>query len=498
MNFNQEKLPNWLKRRADVTPDRIALEFEDKAYTFIDLHLRVLETAGRLSGQGMKKGDRVALLIGSHPDSVIIIHACFYVGLEIVMLNSRLTNKELIWQIRDAQPGWILTEAAFTLKAEELGEKIPNVPVFFKEELNRLEKVPNFQALDEFSLQDTATIMYTSGTSGKPKGVIQTYGNHWWSAVGSVLNLGLREEDCWLCSVPIFHISGFSILMRNVIYGIRVILLESFKEKEVNQAIKERSVTIVSVVTAMLNRMIAELQDENYPESFRCMLLGGGPAPLHLLEECIQRGIPVYQTYGMTETSSQIVTLAPEYSINKIGSAGKPLFPSQLKIEVEGREAVPGEAGEIAVAGPNVTPGYLNRKEETVQAIRNGWLFTGDIGYLDEEGFLYVIDRRSDLIISGGENVYPAEIEAVLAKHPAIFEAGVTGMEDEKWGKVPVAFVVLKPGAALSEADAIAHCRELLASYKVPKKILFCSELPRNSSNKLLRRELKEILENKL
>ncbi|PLS14957.1 o-succinylbenzoate--CoA ligase [Bacillus sp. M6-12] len=494
MDFNQEKLPNWLKKRAEITPDRIALEFKEKAVTFRELHLTVSQTAETLSSLGMKKGDRVALLAGNHPESVIIIHASFYAGLEIVMLNSRLTNKELTWQIRDSQARWIITEEAFTSKAEDFKEEIPDVPIFFKEELKYLESKASFQLQEEFLMQDTATIMYTSGTSGNPKGVIQTYGNHWWSAVGSLLNLGLREDDCWLCTVPIFHISGFSILMRSVIYGIRVVLFDSFNEQEVNRAIKERGVTIVSVVTAMLNRMAAGLKDDNYPESFRCMLLGGGPAPLHLLEQCVQKGIPVYQTYGMTETSSQIVTLAPEYSIEKIGSAGKPLFPSQLKIELDGREAFAGEAGEIVVAGPNVTRGYLNRKEETVQTIKNGWLFTGDIGYLDDEGFLFVVDRRSDLIISGGENVYPAEIEAVLAKHPAIFEAGVTGMEDEKWGKVPVAFVVLKPGASLHEEEALLHCRELLAPYKVPKRILFCNQLPRNSSNKLLRRELKNRL----
>ncbi len=220
------------------------------------------------------------------------------------------------------------------------------------------------------------------------------------------------------------------------------------------------------------------------------MLLGGGPAPIHLLEQCKQKGIPVFQSYGMTETSSQIVTLAPEYSLEKIGSAGKALFPSQLRIEVDGRQAAANEAGEIVVFGPNVTKGYWNRLDATEQSIQAGWLHTGDIGYLDEEGFLYVLDRRSDLIISGGENVYPAEIESVLSSHPAVFEAGVRGVDDEKWGQVPLAFVVLKE--EVTEQQLLAYCRDHLASYKIPREIVFCPELPRNGANKLLRRELKK------
>jgi O-succinylbenzoic acid--CoA ligase len=192
----------------------------------------------------------------------------------------------------------------------------------------------------------------------------------------------------------------------------------------------------------------------------------------------------------MTETSSQIVTLAPEYSLEKIGSAGKALFPSQLRIEVDGKQAAANEAGEIVVFGPNVTKGYWNRPDATEQAIQAGWLYTGDIGYLDEDGFLYVLDRRSDLIISGGENVYPAEIESVLSAHPAVFESGVTGVADDKWGQVPMAFVVTTED--VTEQQLLGYCRDHLASYKIPREIVFCQELPRNGANKLLRRKLKK------
>ncbi len=308
--------------------------------------------------------------------------------------------------------------------------------------------------------------------------------------MGSMLNLGLTENDSWYCAVPIFHISGLSILMRSVLYGMKVVLVEKFDEGEANRNIIENGVTIISVVTAMLNRMLAKLGDRSYPPHFRCALLGGGPAPIHLLEQCKRKRIPVFQSYGMTETASQIVTLAPEYSLTKIGSAGKALFPSQLRIEVDSKQAAVNEPGEIVVFGPNVTHGYWKRPDATEEAIQAGWLHTGDIGYIDEDGFLYVLDRRSDLIISGGENVYPAEIEAVLSAHPAVFEAGVTGVADDTWGQVPLAFVVTTE--EVTEEQLLTYCREHLASYKIPCEIVFCKELPRNGANKLLRRELKK------
>jgi O-succinylbenzoic acid--CoA ligase len=335
--------------------------------------------------------------------------------------------------------------------------------------------------------------MYTSGTTGNPKGVIQTYGNHWWSSVGSALNLGFMEGDCWLCNVPLFHISGFSILMRSVIYGMPIVLHDHFDAEDTINDIHDKKVTIMSVVGTALGRIVDALQDRRLPDHFRCMLLGGGPAPLPLLQACVEKEIPVFQTYGMTESSSQIVTLAPEYSLSKLGSAGKPLFTSQVQIVSENGSQVPsGVPGEIVVKGPNVTPGYLFLPEVTEEKFQNGWFHTGDVGYLDEEGFLYVLDRRSDLIISGGENIYPAEIEAVLLAHRDVLEAGVTGLEDAKWGQVPIAFIIKKAGTNPSSEELMQFCKEQLGKYKVPKAFYFMEELPRNASKKLLRRELRK------
>ncbi|MFL6557236.1 MAG: o-succinylbenzoate--CoA ligase, partial [Bacillus sp. (in: firmicutes)] len=370
--------------------------------------------------------------------------------------------------------------------------QIPSLKAFTKDDIfSSVADVPNI--FEEISLSDICTIMYTSGTTGNPKGVIQTYGNHWWSSVGSALNLGFIEGDCWLCSVPLFHISGFSILMRSVIYGMPIVLHDHFDVEKTINDIHEKRVTIMSVVGTMLTKIVDALHERRLPAQFRCMLLGGGPAPLPLLKACVEKEIPVFQTYGMTESSSQIVTLAPEYSLTRLGSAGKPLFPSQIQIVTEdGAVAASGVPGEIVIKGPNVTTGYLFRPDISEEKFSNGWFHTGDIGYLDEAGFLYVLDRRSDLIISGGENIYPAEIEAVLLAHPNVSEAGVTHAEHNVWGQVPVAFIVKREETNLSGEELEKFCQQQLAKYKVPKVFYFTKVLPRNASKKLLRRELRE------
>jgi O-succinylbenzoic acid--CoA ligase len=220
------------------------------------------------------------------------------------------------------------------------------------------------------------------------------------------------------------------------------------------------------------------------------VLLGGGPAPRDLLEECARRGVPVVQTYGLTEAASQVATLPPEDALRKLGSAGKPLMPTEVRIENDGVECAAGEAGEIVIRGPTVTLGYENNLEATAQVLRDGGFHTGDIGYLDDEGYLYVLDRRDDLIISGGENVYPAEIEAALRAHPAVDEAAVIGVADERWGQAPLAYVVLRADVSITESDLRAFCAERLARYKIPARIEFVPSLPRNAAGKLLRRKL--------
>ncbi|MBS4173901.1 o-succinylbenzoate--CoA ligase [Bacillus sp. FJAT-49736] len=487
----ETNIPNFLKQRAFLTPDRHAIIFDGKSWTFREMFEEAVILSQKISSLGIKEEDTVALLLKNRPSTVLIIHALQQLRVKTLFLNHRLTPTEMVFQLKDSQAKLVICDIEFENIFHDTHQHISSINI---KTIAEMEKLPiqEIKLVQEYSLSDVCSIMYTSGTTGHPKGVLQTYGNHWWSAVGSALNLGLKEDDAWLCTVPLFHISGLSILMRSVIYGIPVYLMEQFNEDKVNALLIAGDVTIMSVVGTTLTRLIHSLNKQEYHSKFRCMLLGGGPAPRPLLEACAEKGIPVFQSYGMTETSSQIVTLSPEDSFRKLGSAGKPLFPAQLKIMSEGRENMPFEAGEIVVKGPNVTIGYLNRPEANQTSFKDGWLYTGDIGYVDDEGYLYVLDRRSDLIISGGENIYPAEIEEVLLAHPYVAEVGVTGSEDAVWGQVPIGFVVIN--GPVSEEELMEFCKGRLAKYKIPKKIYEVTSLPRNASNKLLRRKLAELI----
>ena len=483
-----EILPNFLKNRASLTPDREAMVYKNERLTFKELYERAYHYAGILTAFGIKDKDYVGFLVKNDLETVLHLYAMQIIGAKAVLLNNRLTVKEMAYQLSDANASYLITEENFQEQAIQLEEELV-ISIFYKE---KLEDNPYIEPIEkrQLHLDDTCTIMYTSGTTGLPKGVIQSYGNHWWSAVGNTLNAGLYEKDTWLCAVPLFHISGYSILMRSIIYGMKIVLHDSFDEKKVLADLWKEKVTIISVVTTMLQR-IEHVASDRFPDYFRYMLLGGGPATIDLLTRCMKKEIPVYYSYGMTETSSQIVTLSPEDSIRKIGSAGKPLFPAQLKIVNHSGETLePNEVGEITVCGPNVSKGYLNKDNH----LKDGWFFTGDIGYTDSEGFLYVLDRRSDLIISGGENVYPAEVEAVLTDMEGIREAAVIGIPNNKWGQVPIAFVA-KEKSMLTEQQIINNCENSLAKYKIPKKIFFVTEVPRNASGKIVRRELRKWVE---
>jgi len=508
--LEQSRMPNWLARQATLSPGKLALIAGEVRWTFAELESRARKLAQELARLGVGTGDRVAVLCQNGAHLVTLIHALMKRGAVLVPFNVRLSVSELAWQVQDVKPHLFFYDAAHERKAAGLLERFSDLKAVQLEQV--LEGRPllcqtghrdhsgarhsecESHILEHLDRNQVHCIIYTSGTTGKPKGAMLTYGNHWWSAIGSALNLGNLPDDRWLACVPLFHVSGLSILMRSVILGIPMVLLPGFDPDEVNRVIEEEKVTIISVVSNMLRRMLEAQGNRPYPSHLRCVLLGGGPAPRTLLEACAERGIPVVQTYGMTETASQVVTLPPHEALRKLGSAGKPLFPVELRIASDGEETAPGEVGEILIRGPNVTAGYFGRPEETAKAIRDGWLHTGDLGYLDDEGFLYVLDRRHDLIISGGENVYPAEVEAVLSAHPHIVEAGVVGVPDEQWGQVPVAVVRVRDGVELDEQAVIAFCRERLASYKVPRKICRTEQLPYNASGKLVRHQLRQWL----
>jgi o-succinylbenzoate---CoA ligase len=437
---------------------------DGEAWTFAALDRAVDGAAAALRAHSVAAGDRVAICAQNSAGFVVALHALMRLGVVVVPINQRLTPGEVDWQVRDSGARLMLRDGDLADLAREGAESSTGPEALLDS--------------GEFDLDDWHSIVYTSGTTGRPKGAILTYGNHWWSAVGSALNLGLMPDDRWLACLPLFHVGGLAILLRSVICGMTAVVQLRFDAADVNRAIDEQGVSIVSVVSTMLDRMLAQRHEQRYPSSLRCVLLGGGPAPLPLLERAIRAQVPVVQTYGLTETASQLTTLAPEDAIRKLGSAGKPLMGSQVRIEAD---------GEISVRGPTVSPGYLHQAERNELE----WLSTGDLGYLDDDGYLYVQDRRDDLIVSGGENVYPAEVEAALLAHPQVAEAGVIGVPDAEWGRTVAAVVALEAGQTATAEQLIAFVRERLAGYKVPRRIEFRDSLPRNAAGKLVRRELR-------
>lgn len=463
-------MTNWLQKRVRLSPNETALVFEGKEETFAEINEAVEQLAGKLFARGIRKDEMVAILGKNDRMTFLLIHALQQLGAVTLFLNNRLTKKELAFQLANAKVKQVFFADTF---AEKVVDGISYTEL---QQTNYLKP----ELLETWELSRVASVMYTSGTTGKPKGVMQTYENHWWSAVASALNLGLTEKDSWLCSVPIFHISGLSIMMRSVIYGIPVYLEEHFDEEKITQLLESGKISTISVVTSMLERLL-KIHGGSYHPNLRTVLLGGGPASEAVLAICKQRNIPLVQSFGMTETASQIVTLPPKDALTKIGSSGKALFPAEVKI---------ADDGEILLKGPSITPGYLHNETATKAAFADGWFKTGDIGYLDEEGFLFVLERRSDLIISGGENIYPTEIEHVIATYEAVKEVAVVGKHDDKWGSVPVAFIIAEQ--TFDEAELRAICQTNLASFKIPKQITIVETLPKTASGKIQRNKLKE------
>lgn len=477
----QTVLPDWLHVRAQATPNALALVAGDDRLTFAELDRSVSIMAGGLQALSVQPAQRVALLMRNGLGMATLIHAVSRAGATLVLLNIRLTPAEVAWQCRDAQVNVLLYDESNASSALAVAAELPNLNVVAAEAVPKGTQA----APGHYDLAAPHSIIYTSGTTGQPKGAVLTFGNHWWNAIGSALNLGLQPNDCWLAILPLFHVGGLAILLRGIIYGHTVIVHESFEPAVVNAAIDGQGVTIVSMVAVTLQRTLENRSGRSFPPALRCVLLGGGPAPKPLLEECARLHVPVVQTYGLTESASQVATLSPADALRKLGSAGKPLLPLELKIDGA------GPSGEILVRGPSITVGYLDRPEANARAFKDGWFHTGDLGYLDDEGYLYVLDRRDDLIISGGENVYPAEIEGVLKGHPAIADVGVVGIPDEQWGQVPVAYVVSRRPVAAPELAA--YCEGRLARYKRPSRYVFVPELPRNAAGKLLRRSLGQL-----
>src|SRR6478609_493627 len=440
------KLDDWLSQRSQSAPDRVALLADGAEVTYAELEAEATWVARRLAAQGVRRGSIVALTMHPNREQVVLVHALMKVGAVLLPLGPRLAPAE-----HDA-----------IIAAEEAA-----VDLLDPGQLTQTEA--DLPLLGEHDMDEIACRVLTSGSSGAPRPVGLTYGNFLWSAVGSAFNIGVAPADRWLCCLPLSHLSALGIVIRSVIYGTTAVLHDGFETDRVAAALAGGDITVVSLVSTMLVRLLEAGADLSGP---RAILVGGGPVPEEPLEEAIARGATVVQTYGLTEACSQVTTLAPADAKRKLGSAGRPLLTTHLRIQ----------DGEILVQGPTVAPG---------SADPDGWLHTGDLGQIDEEGFLYVKDRIDDLIVSGGENVAPAEVEEVLLRHPEVADAAVIGREDPEWQQAVTAVVVLANGSEVTPDELRRHCSESLAGFKVPKRVELAAALPRTPSGKLMRRALR-------
>jgi O-succinylbenzoic acid--CoA ligase len=428
-------LDAWLPRAAALRPRRAALVTPRETLTYAELARRAAAAAGTLRAGGVRAGDPVAVALPSGVDFTVAVHACLWLGAPAVPIDLRLSAAERA--ARTAGARRVLTEPV------EPGEPVP--------------------APAGHDADTVATVMHTSGTTGGGTRVELTYANWHWNALGSALALGLDPAERWLDVLPLSHVGGLSILLRSAIYATTAILHERFDAATVAAALDRDGVTLVSLVPTTLQRALdAGL---SHPPALRCCLLGGGPCPPALLRRATAAGVAVAQTYGMTEACSQVATSLP----GEPQTAGRALAGARVEIAPD---------GEILVRGPTVAPGAPGP---------DGFLHTGDLGALDERGRLTVTGRRADTIVSGGENVAPTEVEAVLLAHPAVADAAVHARPDAEWGEAVVATVVLADGARTDAEELRAHCAAALAGFKVPKAVAFTDRLPRTVSGKLRR-----------
>jgi len=485
---------SWLEKRAASTPDLIALEFGEQRFSFAQLDARVRKLTDRLRKCGVREGQRISCLLPSGPAQVELLHAVQRCRAVWLPLNLRLAEPELVWQLRDAQPQLLIHDGDVFAGSAQRAAAEANTPVLSWEDLLRADPLPSFPGRDGAAsapANPPMVVMYTSGTSGRPKGACLGSDALFASAQASAQHLGSWHSDRWLACMPLFHVGGLSILLRSVLNGTTVVLHPRFDAHALNLSLDEERISLFTLTPTMLQRVLDARGERKAPASLRCLLLGGGPCPPELVSRARRQGFPVAPTYGLTETCSQVATRLPEDTEGP-PDALTPLPAVRLRIVDADRRPLPtGRTGEIEVQAPTLMQGYWRLPDRSAETIVHGWLRTGDVGELDASGRLRVFERRSDLILSGGENVYPSEVERVLELHPAVLEAGVAGVPHHEFGSRPCAWWVSAPGVPLpGDAALRAHCRARLAGYKVPQSFQRVETLPRTPAGKLLRRSL--------
>ncbi|MGG2461398.1 o-succinylbenzoate--CoA ligase [Streptomyces sp. RGM 3693] len=495
--MRNDGLGSWPARRARKTPHRTALIHRSTAVSYAELHERTTRLAHALRAAGLRRGDRIAYLGPNHPSFLETLFAAGLLGAAFVPLNTRLTAPELAHQIADSGAAALLHSPTCTPLADAVraGTGLRTVLATDGRAYEDLLAAASTAPVDEpVSHDDLALIMYTSGTTGRPKGAMLTHGNLTWNAVNVLVDVDLSADETALVSAPLFHTAGLNMLTLPVLLkGGRCVLVESFDPGDTLDLVEAHRVSFMFGVPTMFDLIArhprwaaADLS------SLRILNCGGSPVPTPLIATYQARGLSFRQGYGMTEAAPGTLFLDAEHAVTKAGSAGVPHFFSDVRVVRPDLSPVDvGETGEVVVRGPHVMPGYWGRPEETTAVFTDGWFRSGDAARIDADGYLTIVDRIKDVIISGGENIYPAEVENALLAHPDVAECAVIGVPDEKWVEVPRAVVVPHQGTAPHPDDLLASLSDRLAKYKIPKSVVLVAELPRNSSGKLLKHQVR-------
>jgi fatty-acyl-CoA synthase len=499
-------LSQWIERHADFQPDRPALLFEGNTITYADFDRRIRRLAAMLKhGLGVGRGDRVAHLGYNSPELLDLVFACARLGAMVVPLNWRLAAPEHLYILQNAAVSVVFAEPDFQAHIDGIRAQLKDCKFVGYDKVGAgwldydalLQAAAGDDRNPHVSYESPLLIVYTSGTTGRPKGAVLTQNAILWNAINSTHAQDITRHDRILTFLPMFHVGGMNIQTTPALHaGATILIQRRFEPGAALQAIREFKPTILLQVPAALQAMMQHPEWATTDLScIRLAMTGSTIVPLPLIRALLERGIPCGQVYGSTETAPTCIYLRGDDGARKIGSCGKPALHCEVRVvDDQGRDVDADEPGEILVRGPNVMFEYWGNEEATAEALRDGWFHTGDIGYRDAEGFYYVNERKKDMIISGSENIYPAELEAVLAECPDIQEAAVVARPDAKWGEVAVAMVVRKQGSRLGPEEVLALFRGRLARFKHPHDVIFVEALPRNVMGKVLKYQLREML----
>lgn len=490
----------WPARRAAVRPHDVAIEFEGATTTYADFAQRVNRLANALTDAGVRHGDRVAVVSFNHPAVLESFFAAGLVGAIAVLVNPRLKTPEIEYILTDSAPAVVAYGGQLAEVAAELAPRLDVQRWLAIDEGATGEAFEAFlqsgapeAPLVEVDQDDVALLMYTSGTTGNPKGAMLTHGNLFYQYMNALIGQDLRQDEVHLAVAPLFHIAGLNMMtLPTFTLGGRIIIHRGFVAADVLTEVARSRVTSTFMVPSMLDLLS---QDAGFADadlsSLRAVMVGGSPLPERTIRTYLARDIPTMQGFGMTEASPGITMLEPRDSLDKVGSAGRVHFFAEYRlVDINGDDVDPGETGEILARGPAVMKGYWNNPSATERALDGGWYHSGDIGSHDEDGYLFIRDRLKDMYISGGENVYPAEIENALLNIPGVRDAAVIGVPDDKWGETGRAFVVPTPDAP--GVDEIrAQLKARIAGYKMPRDIVLIDELPRTATGKVRKHDLR-------